>query len=304
MKLGFILGETWQGIRANLSMALSIVLVTFISLTFVSVASLLQIQISSMKNYWYERAQVAIYLCTDYSADEVCASGTVTDEQKAEIEKQLQSTALAPYMDQYYFETHEQAYEKFAEEFADVAAAQYVTADQLNEAYWVNLKDPTQSDLLFESFSGQPGVEEVRDQRAYLDKIFSFLNMASLAAGAIATAMLLSAALLISNTIRLSAFSRRREISIMRLVGASSLSIQLPFILEGVIVASIGSLLAILASGWLVEYALGELLAQELALSNVVGLSDVLAIAPGLLALGVILATLASGISTRRYLRI
>jgi len=304
VKLGFILGETWQGIRANLSMALSIVLVTFISLTFVSVASLLQIQISSMKNYWYERAQVAIYLCTDYSAEEVCASGAVTEEQKTEIEKQLKSSALAPYIDQYYFETHEQAYEKFSEEFADVAAAQYVTADQLNEAYWVNLKDPTQSDLLFESFSGQPGVEEVRDQRAYLDKIFSFLNMASLAAGAIATAMLLSAALLISNTIRLSAFSRRREISIMRLVGASSLSIQLPFILEGVIVASIGSLLAILASGWLVEYALGDLLAQELALSNVVGLSDVLAIAPGLLALGVILATLASGISTRRYLRI
>ena len=90
----------------------------------------------------------------------------------------------------------------------------------------------------------------------------------------------------------------------MRLVGASSLSIQLPFILEGVVVAFAGSVLAVLASIGLVEYVLGDLLTQELALTNVVGLSDVLAIAPGLLALGVILATLASGISTRRYLRI
>lgn len=304
MRLGFILSETWSGIRSNLSMALSIVLVTFISLTFVSVATLLQLQINQMKNYWYDKAQVAIYLCTDFSPEEVCSSGLVTDEQKAELETQLSSATLKPFIDTYYFETQEQAYEKFQQEFSDVAASEYVTAEQLNSAFWVNLKDPTQSELIFESFSGQPGVEEVRDQRAYLDGIFSFLNAASLTAGAIAAAMLLAAALLISNTIRLSVFSRRREISIMRLVGASSSMIQLPFVLEGILIASVGSLLAIGASLGLVQYVIGDLLASQISFTNLVGVSEVLAIAPGLLAIGVILASFASGVSTRRYVKI
>ena len=112
------------------------------------------------------------------------------------------------------------------------------------ETYWVKLKNPSDSQIIIESLSGQAGVFEVRDQRSYLDQIFAILNAASLAAVGIAALMLFSAALLISTTIRLSAFSRRRELGIMRLVGASNFYIQLPFILEGVVAAAIGSVLA------------------------------------------------------------
>ncbi len=83
MKLGFILSEMWAGIRSNISMIVSIILVSFVSLTFVAVTLLLQLQIGEMKTYWYDRAQVAIYLCSDYSPEEACPAGGATDAQKA-----------------------------------------------------------------------------------------------------------------------------------------------------------------------------------------------------------------------------
>ena len=62
-----MLGEAANGLRRNASMVVSVVLVTFISLTFVGTAALLQLQIAQMKNFWYDRAQVAVYLCTTVS---------------------------------------------------------------------------------------------------------------------------------------------------------------------------------------------------------------------------------------------
>ena len=163
------------------------------------------------------------------------------------MEDQLKSEALAPLIDRYEFESHEQAFSRYQSQFSDTAGADFVTPDFLNEAFWVNLKDPTQSDALVESLSGLPGVEEVKDQRKYLDPIFAALNAASYTAIGIAALMLVAAVLLIATTIRLSAFSRRRELGIMRLVGASNRFIQTPFILEGVISALIGSVLAAVA---------------------------------------------------------
>lgn len=299
-----ILREVSQSLRRNLSMVISVILVTFISLTFVGTAGLLQLQINSMKTYWYDRAQVAVYLCSEVSPDSVCPDGPVSEDQKAEIKSRLESPTLASYIDKFYFETHEQAYEKFQEQFKDNAVAQYVKPSQLNEAYWINLKDATQSQILTESLSGAPGVEEVRDQRSYLDQIFSILNAASLAAVSIAALMLFSAALLISTTIRLSAFSRRRELGIMRLVGASNFYVQLPFVLEGIVAATIGSLLAGASVLGIVQFFVQGYLAERLPFTNLVTLSDGLLILPLLVGAGILLAALASGLAIRRYLRI
>ncbi len=299
-----ILREVSQSLRRNLSMVISVILVTFISLTFVGTAGLLQLQINGMKTYWYDRAQVAVYLCSEVSPDSVCPDGAVSEEQKAEIKSRLESPTLASYIDKFYFETHEQAYEKFQEQFKDNAVAQYVKPAQLNEAYWINLKDASQSQILTESLAGAPGVEEVRDQRSYLDQIFSILNAASLAAVSIAALMLFSAALLISTTIRLSAFSRRRELGIMRLVGASNFYVQLPFVLEGIVAATIGSLLAGASVLGIVQFFVQGYLAERLPFTNLVTLSDGLLILPLLVGAGILLAALASGLAIRRYLRI
>ena len=303
MKVSLILQEMWAGIRSNITMIISIILVAFVSLTFVGVTMLLQAQVTLMNNYWAKNAQVAIYLCTDYSPETSCPAGAATDAQKVDVKKQLMSDTLAPYIDTFEFENRDQAYAKFVAEFGDSGASQYITADQLNEAYWVNLKDPNRSDLLVETFSGMNGVEEVRDQRSYLDGIFAFLNAASLMGAGVAIVMLLSATLLISTTIRLSAISRSREIGIMRLVGASRFSIQLPFILEGVVAATLGGLLAVGATLAIVKYFVADFLATSLAFTSFVGIDDAIRIAPYLIGIGVGLAVLSSAVSIRRYLR-
>jgi len=304
MRFGFMFSEVTQGLRRNIAMVISIILVTFISLTFVGTASLLQLQIGQMKNYWYDKAQVAIYLCTDVSPEATCPRGEASEDVKTEVRERLDSTTLTPFIEEYYFEDHDQAYANFQEQFSGNAVAQYVRAEQLNETYWVNLFDPNQSQIITESFTGLAGVEEVRDQRSYLDQIFNILNIASLAAISIASLMLVSSVLLISTTIRLSAFSRRRELGIMRLVGASNFSIQLPFILEGVVAALIGSLLAAGAVLGLVEFFVQGFLAERLPFTSFVSISDGMLVVPLLIAAGVVLAAVASGLAIRRYLKI
>lgn len=291
-------------IRRNLSMIISVVLVTFISLTFVGTAGLLQQQIGSMKTYWYDKAQVAIYLCTKTSPKEICPQGEASKDVQSTITERLEASTLAPYIDKYYFENHQQAYKTFQKEFKDNSVAKYVTPAQLNETFWVNLKDPNQAPIIIESFNGLAGVEEVKDQRTYLDQIFSMLNIASLAAISIAGLMLFSAALLISTTIRLSAVMRRREIGIMRLVGASNFYIQLPFILEGVVAGVIGSLLSGAAIIGIVQFFVQGFLATQLPFTTFVGLGDALALLPGLVLVGAGLAAIAAATSIRRYLRV
>ena len=303
MNPSFVLKEVWEGMRGNLSMFFSIILVTFVSLSFVATAALLQVQIGNLKNFWYDKAQLVIYLCNEYSPDSECPTGTITENEQAAIEGQLASAALKPYVETFYFETQQEAYDRLLTENADLPAAQFLTPEQLNSAYWVSLADPAKAGLVVEAFSDQPGVAVVQDQRAYFDPIIGLLNAGTLVAGAVAAVMLFSAALLTTTTIRLSAFSRRRELAIMRLVGASSFSIQLPFILEGLFAALIGGVLSMAVVGFAVQTYLTDSLAAQVSFTNLVSISDVLAITPFVLLVGAILAVLASGISTYRHIR-
>jgi len=304
VKFGFLLKETWEGITRNFTMVISIVLVTFVSLTFVSIAALLQVQVGNLKNFWYDKAQIVIYLCNEYSPDRECPSGAITENEQIAVAGQLKSPALSSYIDAYFFESQDEAYQRLLEDNSELSAAQFLSAEQLNAAYWVNLVNPEKAGLVVEAFSEQPGVAQVQDQRAYFDPIIGLLNGATVAAGSVAAVMLLSAALLTTTTIRLSAFSRRRELGIMRLVGASSLAIQLPFILEGVVAALAGGVLAVVVTSFLVETFLTDSLATELAFASFVTSADVVALAPQIIGIGAILAVLASGLATYRHIRI
>ncbi len=305
MRLGLIFSEAASGLRRNVSMVVSVILVTFISLTFVGAAILLQAQIAQMKGYWYDRAQVAVYFCTASSEIGNCNLIEASPAQQAAVEDQLNSEALAPLIDRYEFESHEQAFSRYQSQFSDTAGADFVTPDFLNEAFWVNLKDPTQSDALVESLSGLPGVEEVKDQRKYLDPIFAALNAASYTAIGIAALMLVAAVLLIATTIRLSAFSRRRELGIMRLVGASNRFIQTPFILEGVISALIGSVLAAVAVIAIVRFFVQGYLSSTLTTSTAfIGMGEAFLVAPVLVLIGIVLAGASAGVAITRYLKV
>lgn len=305
MRLGLILGEVGSGLRRNVSMVISVILVTFISLTFVGAAILLQFQIAQMKGYWYDRAQVAVYMCTDIDTTGNCTQAEATQAQIDAVEEQLNSATLAPYIAKYEYETHDQAYANYQDQFADSSLAGFVTPDVLNESFRVNLKNPADADILIESLSGSAGVQAVEDQRGLLDQIFAVLNAASYTAIGVAGLMLIAAVLLIATTIRLSAFSRRRELGIMRLVGASNRFIQTPFILEGVFAALIGSLLAGGAIVAIVQFFIRGYLATTLPpATTLVGLGDALVVVPVLLVVGAALAAASAGVAISRYLKV
>jgi cell division transport system permease protein len=305
VRLGLILGEAGQGLRRNVSMVISVILVTFISLTFVGAAILLQMQIGQMKGYWYDRAQVAVYMCTDVDNTGNCTQAEATQAQIDNVRAQLESPTLAPFIKKYEFETHDQAYANFQAQFSDSPIADFVTPEILNESFRVNLIDPRNADVLIESLSGQAGVESVEDQRGYLDQIFSVLNAASATAIGIAALMLIAAVLLIATTIRLSAFSRRRELGIMRLVGASNRFIQTPFILEGVFASLIGSLLAGGAIVAIVQFFVQGTLVQTLqTTTTLVGLGDAVIVVPVLVVMGALLAAASAGVAISRYLKV
>ncbi|WP_247042706.1 permease-like cell division protein FtsX [Arthrobacter rhizosphaerae] len=303
MRLAFILSEIGSGLRRNLTMVISVILVTFISLTFVGAAGMLQLQINQMKGYWYDKVQVAIFLCNEGSAAAGCASGPVTDEQQKNLEALLRSPAVAQYINEFQFESKEDAYGHFKEQFSNSPIVDSVAPDQLPASFRINMKDPEKYQIISETFASQPGVESVIDQRKILEQLFSVMNGASVVAVVIAAVMIVCAILLIATTIRLSAFSRRRETGIMRLVGASKTVIQLPFILEGVIAALIG---AALASGtlWAVSYFFLGDLSKQFQDTPFISPGQTLVLVPALFALGVILAGISSLLTLRRYLRV
>ena len=179
MRFGLVMGEAASGLRRNISMVISVILVTFISLTFVGAAILLQLQIVQMKGYWYDRAQVAVYLCTASESTGNCTEEEATPEQIAAVEAQLKSPDLDQYIEKYAFEDHALAYKNFQTFLGDSSYASFVKPEMLNESFRVNLKDPNNADVLIESLSGYAGVQAVEDQRKYLDQIFGVLNAAS-----------------------------------------------------------------------------------------------------------------------------
>lgn len=298
-----MLSEVGQGFRRNLSMVISVILVTFISLTFVGAAILLQMQIGQMKGYWFDRAQVAVYLCTDFVDTGGCALTEATTDQKRFVEQQLTTEPLATLIRSWEFEDHDQAFANYLEQFGEDASS-FVEPEFLPETFWVSLNDPEQSAAIVERLSGVPGVEEVLDQRELLQPIFDALAAASYTAIGIAVLMLIAAVLLIATTIRLSAFSRRRELGIMRLVGASNRFIQTPFILEGVLAALIGAVLAGGAIVAIVHFFVQGYLNAVPGTTPYVDLGDALIVVPILLAIGAVLAAISAAVAIRRYLRV
>jgi len=304
VRLQFILSEIGIGLRRNLSMSVSVILVTFVSLTFVGAAALLQQQISQMKDDWYGKVEISVFLCPRGSELPTCAGGEATDEQMAAVKAELDSPELKPYIQTVYFESKEEAFTSFQAKLSDQPWAKAVTADDMNSSYRVKLADPEKYQVVADVLAGRQGVEEVLDQRRIFDSLFLVLNRATLLSVGLAAVMLLAAVLLITTTIRLSAMSRRRETGIMRLVGASNLFIQLPFMLEGAIAATIGAGLAV-GGLWLgVRYLVTDWLGSSVTFVDYIDTSNVWTIAPILVAVAIVLAAISSVVTLSRYTKV
>ncbi len=302
MRLRFILGEVFNGLRRNGTMALSVVLVTFVSLMFVGAAALTQMQINQLKDDWYGKVEISIFLCPDNSRNERCAEGAVTVAQEDAIRAVLEQGALQDLVDQVYYESREQAYEKFVANDSEGIWSS-LTPDQMQPSFRVKLADPEQYQVVADATEGLPGVDVVRDQREIFSELFRVLNAATVVAAALAAVMLVAAMLLITTTIRLSALSRRRETQIMRMVGSSRSLIQMPFMLEGAVAATAGAALAVGGLYFGVRYMIEDWLRGSVTWVNYIGASDVMSVAPWLLVIAVGLAAIASIVTLGRYTR-
>ena len=300
MRARFLLSEVRIGLRRNLTMTFAVVVTTAISLSLLGIGLLSNAQVGAMKDYWYDKIEVSVFLCGSLSESPSCAGGVVTSEQRLQIQQDLQSM---PAVDSVFYESQSEAFNRFQERFKDSAIAANVTADQLPESFRVKLKDPTQFAVIVSAFSGRPGVDVVQDQRSILEKFFKLLGVLRNGALLVGLASVLTAALLISNTLRIAAFNRRRETGVMKLVGASSWSIQLPFLLEGVISAIVGWGLATgLLAG--LKGVIDSRVAPLLSFTNFFGWGEVWVASAYLLATGLFVSTVASVITLRRYLKV
>jgi cell division transport system permease protein len=281
-------------------MTFAVVVTTAISLSLLGIGLLSNAQVSAMKDYWYDKIEVSVYLCGSLSESPSCAGGVITADQRTSIKADLEEL---PVVASVFYESQSEAYKRFQERFKDSAIAQNVTPDQLPESFRVKLTDPTQFAVVVSAFSGRPGVDLVQDQRSILDKFFKLLAVLRNGALAVGLASVLTAALLISNTLRIAAFNRRRETGVMKLVGASSWSIQLPFLLEGVISALFGWGLATgLLAG--LKAVVDSKVAPLLTFTKFFGWQEVWIASGWLLLTGLVVSTVASVITLRRYLKV
>jgi cell division transport system permease protein len=255
------------------------------------------------RTYWQGKVELSIYLCIKTSPEPACQqNGASTLAERNQLEHQLSSM---PQVQAVYYVTQQQAYNEFRQYFSnEPALVQGTQEGDIPDSFEVKLKNPEADyNVVASAVTGTLGVETVVDEMTILDKFYKLLDGARNAVVVIALILIVAAVLLVANTIRLSAFNRRRETAIMRLVGASNFYIQLPFLLEGMIAGLIGWAIS---AGLLVAVKSLMLDSLEQYFSFNVGLSvgDLIEVIFFSMAVGVLLCGVTSFLTLRRYLRI
>ena len=300
MRSNFVLQEIWIGLRRNLTMTVALIVVVAISLSLLGTGLLFIQQVNQTRTYWQSRVEISVYLCTADSANQSC-KGAASPAQIAHIKQTL--TAM-PQVQYAQYQSQAQAYALFKQYFAnDQSYVNTVSQSEMPSSFEVKLKNPSADEQIVSSaVQGAPGVDSVIDEMTILNKFYKLLGGLQNAVFIIALILVVAAILLVANTIRLSAFNRRRETGIMRLVGASNLYIQMPFLLEGIIAGLIGW---VIAAGLLVGVKSLLLNNMQQYFSYNVGLptGDLIEVILIAMLVAVALCGVTSFVTLRRYLR-
>ena len=225
MRFRFILSETWNSLKRNVSMIISVMLVTFISFLFIGVSGLMQAQITAAKGEWYDKVEVVVWLCPDGASQAAsCSSGKAPSNQEIVDLENVINEEAGNIVSKITYVSREDFYKNtFLKQYPNGEyQGRVLTAADMQGSLRLKLKDPTKYQVVSEVLSGRTGVEEVQDQRKIFDPVFSVLNRATAVTVALAGVMILVAIMLTGTTIRMSAASRKNETEIMRLVGASN----------------------------------------------------------------------------------
>ena len=304
MRFRHILSETAAGLRQNLTMTLAVIMTMWVSLSLFGAGLLASQQVDLMKGRWYDKIEISIFLCTKDTRGDNCEPGQdVTDAQKDVIRATLEANPeVAP--DGIYFETKAEAWAEFQRAYAGSPIQDSLEIDQMQESFRVKLRNPEEYQGVVSSVAGLKGVQKVQDLHQLLDPFFRALNVLQWSTAGASILLLVASALQIGNTIRLATFARRREIGIMRLVGASNFYITVPFLLEAVISALIGVALACLTLGAGVYVWIIRGVRESIRFVAWIGWRQTGLAMLAIVAVGIVLAVIPTLVTTRRYLRV
>ncbi|QDP97415.1 ABC transporter permease [Microlunatus elymi] len=304
MRLRHIFAEAGAGLRRNLTMTLAVIVTMWVSLSLFGAGLLAQQEVGLAKGKWYDKIEITVFLCSkDVSGDNCTPGQDTTESQKVVIRQALESNPEVA-QDGVYFESKHDAFEEFQKAYEGNPLKGSLTEDQMQESFRVKLKNPEQYEGVVSSVQGLPGVQAIQDLKQILDPLFSWINLLQWGTIIASALLLLAAALQIGNTIRLTAFARRREIGIMRLVGASNFYITLPFLMESVIAALIGAgfACATLAAGvYFIIMRKAQVSIQAIAW---IGWHQTLLAMAAVAIVGILLAVIPTLVTTRKYLRV
>jgi cell division transport system permease protein len=291
MRAKYVLAEVLVGLWRNVTMTIAMMITMTVSLSMLGASLLMYLQVDKMKEYYYQQVEVSIYLKAD-----------VTPEQRTELETKLKDDSL---VEKYIYETKEQAYENFKKMFGDAPdMVQSVGPNEMPESFRVKLKDPTQFEAIDTEYKELPGISTIVDQQQLLQKVFDVLGAIQSLSLIVAAVMGIAALLLVANTIQVAAYSKRREVAVMKLVGASNWFIQMPFVLEAVFAAVIGALLAGLLLIVVKVFVLEGSLEALTNLLTPVRWRDVLLMFPVLAGVGGVISAVTAWITLRFYIRV
>jgi cell division transport system permease protein len=300
MRASFVFSEVVTGLRRNVTMTVAMILTTAISLGLLGGGLMIVRLIDNTNNIYFDRVELGIFLTDDISTNDVAC----TQQPCADLRRAVES---APGVESVVLETREQAYERFKQIFeAQPELVELARPQALPASLRVKLDDPRRFAAMQAEFGGRPGVLSIKDQGAYIGRLFDMLRGIRNATFMIALVQAVAAILLISNMIQISAFTRRTEVGIMRLVGATRWYTQLPFLLEALVAGVIG---AILASIGLAAAKIGfvdNILREpfEAGILARLTLADVVIISPVLLLVAVGISAITSYVTLRLYVRL
>ena len=291
MRGKYVLSEVMVGLWRNVTMTIAMIITLAVSLTMLGASALIFTQVNDMKAYYYDKIEVSIFLKPDVNA-----------EQRDGLRAALDAD---PLVREVFYESKDQAYEKFRTMYADTPALiEAVKPGQLPESFRVKLKDPERYQDIYTAYNGRDGIDTILDQRRLLQKIFGILGSVQNMALVAAIIMAVAALLLVGNTIQVAAYSKRREVAVMKLVGASNWFIQAPFVLEAVVAGVLGALIgfAALAVGkWLL---LDGSLADLTNLLTPISWGKVMIMLPLMAGVGAVVSAITAWVTLRFYLRV
>lgn len=300
MRASFVFSEVINGLRRNVTMTIAMILTTAISVGLLGGGLLAVRMIDKMQDIYQDQVEVVVFMTDDVSANDNDCSQDPCAQIKSSL-KAIQGVENVTY------ENRQQAFQNFNRVFQSQPELRDVARPEAMPASLrVKLSDQSRFSQIQAQFQGKPGVDSVVNQAQYLDQMFSVLGGIRNGAFGIALVQALAALLLISNTIQLSAFTRRTETGIMRLVGATRWYTQLPFLLEAVVSGLIGAVLGIgglvIAKLAFLDKVLGPL--TSTGVIPAVEWGDIAFVSPILLLISMSIAAITGYVTLRLYVRL